>query len=109
VLFWSSYGAGTGTGTGQKSEPEPRGMMLIDVQDPMMESMEGSLRHHQLININGTQHIITSSKPLPDLKRLHNHHVEVLTWYIWCVVSIVEDPGRDVVDTYRLVLLRAIK
>jgi hypothetical protein len=51
------------------------------VQDPMMESMEGSLRHHQLtsqiININGTQHIITSSKPLPDLKRLHNHHVEV--------------------------------
>jgi hypothetical protein len=71
----SRYGAGTGTC--QKSEPEPRGMMLIDVQDPMMESMEGSLRHHQLININGTQHIITSSKPLPDLKRLHNHHVEV--------------------------------
>jgi hypothetical protein len=84
VLFWSRYGAGIGTGTCQKSEPEPRGMMLMDVQDPMMESMEGSLRHHQLtsqiININGTQHIITSSKPLPDLKRLHNHHVEVLTW-----------------------------
>jgi len=68
-----------------------------------MESMEGSLRHHQLtsqiININGTQHIITSSKPLPDLKRLHNHHVEVLTWDTWCVVS--RTPGRGVVDTYR--------
>jgi hypothetical protein len=46
----------------------------------MMESMDGSLRQHltsQIININGTQHIITSSKPLPDLKRLNNHHVEV--------------------------------
>jgi hypothetical protein len=76
--------------------------MLIDVQDPMMESMDGSLRHHQLtsqiININGTQHIITSSKPLPDLKRLHNHHVEVLTWETLCVVS--RTLGGDVVDTY---------
>ncbi len=61
------------------------------VQDPMMESMEGSLRHHQLININGTQHIITSSKPLPDLKRLHNHHVEVPT-YLGYMVCSVEDP-----------------
>jgi hypothetical protein len=81
------------------------------VQDPMMESMEGSLRHHQLtsqiININGTQHIITSSKPLPDLKRLHNHHVEVLTWDTWCAVS--RTLGRGVVDTYRLVLWIAIK
>jgi hypothetical protein len=56
----------------------------------MMESISGGIRQHQLtsqiININGTQHIITSSKPLPDLKRLHTHHVEVSTNYC-CNIS----------------------
>lgn len=68
-------------------DPKDDALVLDDLKDPMMGgTTNSSLRHHQqqqqltsqIISINGTQHIITSSKPLPDLKRLNTHHVETV-------------------------------
>ena len=49
--------------------------MLYMVQDPML-LVDGGMKHMtRIININGTQHIISSNKPIPELRKINNAQV----------------------------------
>jgi len=55
--------------------PKDDYLVLDDIKDPMLTSMGGVNNKQQMsriININGTQHLITSPKPIPELRKINN-------------------------------------
>ena len=47
-------------------------------QQQQQPSPQQQHQQYRLININGTQHLITSSKPVPDLKKIQHQVFKVV-------------------------------
>jgi len=55
-------------------------LILDDIKDPMLTAENGMKHHqtHRIVNIKGTQHIITTSKPIPDLRKINSMNIQSL-------------------------------